>query len=118
MTALKFSAWNLLRSATSSFFCSSVDSPRFDGQSMLATVATHTPRNSRFTVGGSAARGRDGNNRRARTTRSRGIVGNHSGRGKTTRGNIYHTGRGGETNEHAVAADPTRGRLPRLGREA
>src|SRR5678816_146255 len=41
------------RIAISSACCSLADSPAFDGQSMLSTVATHTARSSRATGGGS-----------------------------------------------------------------
>src|SRR5262245_23925241 len=41
--------------ARSSACCCSADNPFLDGQSMLSTVATHTPRNSRGTAGGPAA---------------------------------------------------------------
>jgi hypothetical protein len=43
--------------ASNSRFCSSVDRPRFDGQSILLTLATHAPRNSRSTGGGAVSDG-------------------------------------------------------------
>src|SRR5215203_6164610 len=47
MTAFSptFLHWSRIR--ISSFFWTSTERPRFDGQSMLATVATQTARNSR-----------------------------------------------------------------------
>jgi hypothetical protein len=41
--------------ASNSFFCFSTGKPFSDGQSMLATVATQTPRNSRGGSGDSSA---------------------------------------------------------------
>src|SRR5262245_36285915 len=55
-TALSLSATHLSRIATSSAFCCGAVRPFFEGQSMLDTVATQTPRNSRATGGGSSAR--------------------------------------------------------------
>src|SRR5690242_2339431 len=54
-TASRCSAATLARRAISSAFCASVESPGFDGQSMLPTVATHTARNSRGTGGGAVS---------------------------------------------------------------
>src|SRR5258708_3965018 len=45
--------------ASSSFFWSSTGKPFFEGQSMLATVATQTPRNSRGGDGTSPAKERE-----------------------------------------------------------
>src|SRR5512146_956523 len=53
--ALSLSAAALSRIASSSRCWSHVDSPGFEGQSMLATVATHAARNSRAIGGGSWA---------------------------------------------------------------
>src|SRR5262245_24086782 len=61
MTALSFSSTQRSRTRTISAFCWAVDSPWRDGQSMLATVATQTPRNSRRGAGGiSSAAGEGG----------------------------------------------------------
>src|SRR5690349_6913970 len=54
MTALRLSARHRLRIAINSACCSHVESVGFDGQSMLATLATHAPRNSRARGGGEA----------------------------------------------------------------
>src|SRR5688572_29609840 len=48
-------ATHLSRIARISCCCWAEDRSRRDGQSMLPTVATQTPRNSRFTGGGSSA---------------------------------------------------------------
>jgi hypothetical protein len=55
ITAFRLSDAERSMIATSSAFCCSVVSPGFDGQSMLPTVATHTPRNSRDTGAGGGA---------------------------------------------------------------
>src|SRR6187397_1676277 len=56
------SSTHLSKIAVNSSFCLSVGKPRFDGQSIFSTVATHTARNSRATgfgperlLGGAAA---------------------------------------------------------------
>src|SRR4051794_39986974 len=49
-----FSSAALSRILIASACCSCVDSPGLLGQSMLPTVATHTPRNSRGAGGGSS----------------------------------------------------------------
>src|SRR5215212_7345973 len=54
MTALRLRSAARLRSWISSSFCSHTLNPGRDGQSMLATDATHAPRNSRGAGGGSA----------------------------------------------------------------
>src|SRR5689334_16783425 len=54
MTALSLSSTDLSRIAISSACCAFVGRPFFDGQSILLTVATQTPRNSRAKGGGSA----------------------------------------------------------------
>src|SRR5262245_55117008 len=55
MTALMLSWEHLSRMAMASRFCSSVDCPGLLGQSMLPTLATQTPRNSRGAGGGVAS---------------------------------------------------------------
>src|SRR4051812_19752546 len=54
MTALRFRSEQRWRMAMASACCCSVERPGLLGQSMLPTVATHTPRNSRGGSGGSA----------------------------------------------------------------
>src|SRR5437763_1364269 len=54
MTALMFRSAHRSRIAIASFFCCSVGSAGLLGQSMLPTVATQTPRNSRGASGGSS----------------------------------------------------------------
>src|SRR5436190_21538739 len=54
MTALIFNSAQRSRMAIASFFCCSVGNAGLLGQSMLPTVATQTPRNSRGTAGGSS----------------------------------------------------------------
>src|ERR1700720_517254 len=65
--ALRWRATAVSRMATSSACCCLVVSPGRDGQSILLTVATHSPRNSRAGAGGSspaalAARPREARN--------------------------------------------------------
>ena len=55
MTAFRWAAWARFSMATASSFCVSVGSPGSLGQSMLATVATHTARNSRSGGGGASS---------------------------------------------------------------
>src|SRR5882757_1802282 len=55
MTALSLSCAAVSSSARSSVFCWATDNAGFEGQSMLFTLATQTPRNSRAGGDGAAA---------------------------------------------------------------